>query len=211
MRTNAYIDASNLFHGGEKSLGWKIDYEKLYSYLKERYCVFRVFFFGGIEIHTFPFNYLTSETVPLTELEIYLSTFIEERSDFLLKPKLQLVEQQLNQVRFYLKLQEFGGELVLKPIKTYRNSGGVIKRKANCDVEMAFYIMRDIHTFERVIILSGDGDFLPILKYLKDTQQKEVLVLARGSRTAKEIKQFAGDTFTDFTENLRPFIERTEV
>ena len=26
--TYAFIDASNLFYGGEKSLGWKIDYKK---------------------------------------------------------------------------------------------------------------------------------------------------------------------------------------
>ena len=29
MKTYAFIDASNLFYGGEKSLGWKIDYKKL--------------------------------------------------------------------------------------------------------------------------------------------------------------------------------------
>jgi len=27
MKTYAFIDASNLFYGGEKSLGWKIDYK----------------------------------------------------------------------------------------------------------------------------------------------------------------------------------------
>ena len=32
MKTYAFIDASNLFYGGEKSLGWKIDYEKLLKY-----------------------------------------------------------------------------------------------------------------------------------------------------------------------------------
>ena len=37
MRTFVFIDASNLFYGGEKSLGWKIDYRKLLSYLKEKY------------------------------------------------------------------------------------------------------------------------------------------------------------------------------
>lgn len=30
----AFIDASNLFYGGQKSLGWKIDYQKLLFYLK---------------------------------------------------------------------------------------------------------------------------------------------------------------------------------
>lgn len=34
MQTFAFIDASNLFYGGEKSLGWKIDYQKLLHYLK---------------------------------------------------------------------------------------------------------------------------------------------------------------------------------
>ncbi|MBI4653082.1 hypothetical protein HY750_02410 [Candidatus Kuenenbacteria bacterium] len=34
MKTFAFIDASNFFYGGEKSLGWKIDYKKLLEYLK---------------------------------------------------------------------------------------------------------------------------------------------------------------------------------
>ncbi|PJA02360.1 hypothetical protein COX73_01155, partial [bacterium (Candidatus Gribaldobacteria) CG_4_10_14_0_2_um_filter_36_18] len=49
----------------------------------------------------------------------------------------------------------------------------------------------------RVIILSGDGDFLPVLKYLKE-QGKEVITLDRGPRTAREIRRFAGSNFRDF-------------
>lgn len=62
---------------------------------------------------------------------------------------------------------------------------------------MTFQMMRDIDLFDRVIVLSGDGDFLPVLKHLR-SEGKEVLVLARGPRTAKEIKQFAGSDFRDF-------------
>ena len=51
MKTYAFIDASNLFYGGEKSLGWKIDYKKLIEYLKEKYDVSQTFYFGGVEIH----------------------------------------------------------------------------------------------------------------------------------------------------------------
>ena len=50
----AFIDASNLFYGGEKSLGWKIDYEKLLRYLQEKYSVSRVLYFGGVEIRRSP-------------------------------------------------------------------------------------------------------------------------------------------------------------
>lgn len=55
MKTFAFIDASNLFYGGEKSLGWKIDYEKLLKYLKDKYDISRVFCFGGVEIHNFEY------------------------------------------------------------------------------------------------------------------------------------------------------------
>ena len=47
MKTFIFIDASNLFYGGEKSLGWKIDYKKLLQYLKDKYQIEQVFYFGA--------------------------------------------------------------------------------------------------------------------------------------------------------------------
>lgn len=85
----------------------------------------------------------------------------------------------------------------MKPVKTFFDEEGLPSRKANCDVDMAFFLMRDRNAFERVVILSGDGDFLPVLKYLKENK-KDILVLARANRTAREIKQFAEKKFLDF-------------
>lgn len=59
--------------------------------------------------------------------------------------------------------------------------------------------MKEKDNFKRALILSGDGDFLPVLKYLKNVENKEVVILSRSKRTAKEIKQFAGSNFRDFT------------
>jgi uncharacterized LabA/DUF88 family protein len=72
MRTNVYIDASNLFYGGKKSLGWSIDYEKLIVYLKDKYQASQICFFGGVEIHKFPFNYLENDTVPFETSKNFL-------------------------------------------------------------------------------------------------------------------------------------------
>ncbi len=47
------------------------------------------------------------------------------------------------------------------------------------------------------MILSGDGDFLPVLKHIRK-ERKEIIILARGPRTAREIRQFAGSNFRDF-------------
>ncbi len=209
MRTNAYIDASNLFYGGKKSLGWSIDYKKLHDYLEEKYQVSQVYFFGGVEIHKFPFDYLASETVPIKDLEKYLVDLIKEKGDKLTEAELKLLDRHLKRVRFYIKIEKFGYNLILKPVKTFYDAEGLPIRKANCDVDMAFYLMRDRNSFERTLILSGDGDFLPVLKFLKENK-KEVLVLARANRTAREMKRFAGDKFLDF-EYLRERLKRTDI
>ena len=196
-KTFAFIDASNLFYGGEKSLGWKIDYAKLLKYLKEKYGITRVLYFGGVETHTFKYDYLENETVPIEHLERHVTHFIQERGKHLNDAALLLISRHLQRVRFYLKLQTFGYELYLKPVKLYEQDDGTTRRKANCDVEMAFYLMKEKENFDRVIVLSGDGDFLPVLKYLR-SNGKEVIILARGPRTAREIRQFAGSNFRDF-------------
>ncbi|OGE86097.1 MAG: hypothetical protein A3J48_01490 [Candidatus Doudnabacteria bacterium RIFCSPHIGHO2_02_FULL_46_11] len=197
MKTFAFIDAANLFYGGKKSLGWKIDYQKLATYLKNKYKTERILYFGGVEIHTFRYSYLDNGTVPLEKLENHLNELIKDQGREMNDAMLLLVGRHLQRVRFYRKLKKFGYELYLKPVKLYEQEDGSTKRKANCDVDMAFHLMKEKDNFNRVVVLSGDGDFLPVLKHLKE-ENKEVIILSRAPRTAKEIKQFAGSNFRDF-------------
>lgn len=197
MKTYAYIDASNLFYGGEKSLGWKIDYKKLLAYLRKKYAVDRAYYFGGVETSHFHNDYIHHESVPLKDLEKHLANNIKHEGDHFNEAELLIAGKHLQRVRFYLMLEKFGYHLVLKPVKTYTQEDGSMKRKANCDVDMTFAMMRDLPDYHRVVVLSGDGDFLAVLKHLQH-QGKEVIVLARGPRTAREIKQFAGSNFRDF-------------
>jgi len=204
----AFIDASNLFYGGEKSLGWKIDYQKLLVYLRNKYKVSEALYFGGVEIYDFKFDYLKNETVPVKELERYLTKILKEKADKMSEAALLLLDRHLRRVRFYLKLENFGYELHLKPVKLYEQDDGTTKRKANCDVDMTFYLMKEKDNFKKVIILSGDGDFLPVLRYLREIG-REIIILARGPRTAREIRQFAGSNFRDF-EYLKYILKMEE-
>ena len=197
MKTFAFIDASNLFYGGEKSLGWKIDYQKLLVYLREKYKITKAFYFGGVELHDFEYDYQNNDTVPIKKLEKYLVDFIKNKGKKLDEAILILVNRHLQRAKFYLKLEQFGYKLFLKPVKLYEQEDGMTRRKANCDVDMAFHLMKEKDNFDRVLILSGDGDFLPVLKYLRKLG-KEVIILSRGPRTAREIRQFAGNNFRDF-------------
>jgi uncharacterized LabA/DUF88 family protein len=208
MRTYAFIDASNLFYGGEKSLGWRIDYEKLRQYLEDKYQVSKIYYFGGVEIHRFPFDYIGQDTVPIKDVEKYLIEYINEKKKYLSDAKLVLLDRHLKRVRFYIKLEQFGYQMLLKPVKTYTDAEGNTERKANCDVDMAFYMMRERNAFDRAVFLSGDGDFLPVLKYLRENK-KEIIVFSRAPRTAREIKQFAGDKLVGF-EYLREMLKFEE-
>jgi len=196
-KTYTFIDAANLFYGGEKSLGWKIDYSKLLRYLRKKYGATKIFYFGGVEIHGFHYDYLKNDTVPLKPLEKHLYSYINKQGKKLDEAKLLLFSRHLKRIRFYLKLQKFGYKLHLKPVKTYHQTDGRTERKANCDVDLAFHLMKEKDNYDKVVILSGDGDFLPVLKFLKEIG-KQVIILARGPRTAREIRQFAGSNFTDF-------------
>jgi len=197
MKTFAFVDASNLFYGGVKSLGWKIDYQKLFTYLQRKYGVEKILYFGGVEIYNFSYNYLENEVVPIEDLRGHLTNLLKLENSRFSDARILLLERHLSRVNFYRKLKGFGYELYLKPVKAYPDDEGNVKRKANCDVDMAFYLMKEKDNFGRAVILSGDGDFLPVLKFL-GREGKEIFVLARGRRTAKEIRQFAAGNFRDF-------------
>jgi len=191
--TYAFIDASNLFYGGEKSLGWKIDYHKLIKYIKRKYLVKKVFYYGGVELDGFPYSILDKKPIDLKKLINYL------------KSKNKNEEKTIARIKFYLKLAQFGYLLKLKPVKIFHEVDGRVSKKANCDVDMTFDLMRYLKNYSDVLILSGDGDFAIVLKYLMQLGKK-VTVLARGERTSRDIRQLVGGEFRDFVR-LRNEIE----
>ena len=160
-KTFAFIDASNIIYG-TRDEEWKVDFKKLFKYLKERYECRKIYYFAGKD------------------------------------------EKNEKQEKFYKKLELFGYDLILKKVKIYVQNGHKIK-KANCDVDLTFYAMRDLNLFDRVVFLSGDGDFEILIQYfLKLT--KEVIVMANGKRTAREIKQLVGENFTEL-KSIKKIIE----
>jgi len=190
-----FIDASNLFYGGEKSLGWKIDYQKLIQYIKKQYKVKKVFYYGGVELGGFPYSILDKEQLNLEKLILFLREKLKDKETS--EAQIELLGRHIQRIKFYRKLNEFGYLLKLKPVKIFRDEEGKTTKKANCDVDMTFELMRYVKDYSGVLILSGDGDFAVVLKYLKEIGKK-VTILARGERTAREIRRLVGGDFRDF-------------
>jgi uncharacterized LabA/DUF88 family protein len=199
----AFIDASNLFYGGEKSLGWKIDYKKLIQYLKKKYGVQKVFYYGGIEIYDFDYSVLDKNLFDLNKFINYLEKKLIQNN--LGQAQIVLLGRHIQRAKFYRKLKQFGYELKLKPVKIFTDTEGNTIKKANCDVDMTFDLIRLMEQYSEAIILSGDGDFAIVLSYLRDKGRK-ITILARAERAAKEIKKLAGENFKDF-HYLRELIQ----
>jgi len=190
----AFIDAANLFYGGRKSLGWSIDYRKLLKYLKNKFGVKKLFYYARVEINNFPYDPLAPKPI---DLERFLGFLLKKLNGKpLSRTQITLLKKHIQRVKFYRKLKSFGYTLRLKPTKIYKEGNRTIK-KANCDVDMAFDLMRYMSQYQKLIILSGDGDFAIVLRYLK-SKKKKIRILARSERTAKEIKRLAGKNFMDF-------------
>lgn len=164
MKTYTFIDASNIIYG-TRDEGWRVDFKKLYKYLKERYECDKIYYFAGED------------------------------------------QKNIPQQKFYRLLTKIGYDLILKPVKLYKQEDGRVIKKANCDVDLTFYTMRDKNLFKRGIFLTGDGDFEVLFKYFL-LQKKKIIVIANGKRTAKEIRQLIGPNFSPM-KSLRSVLEYT--
>lgn len=77
-------------------------------------------------------------------------------------------EQQL-----YSFLQDAGFNLIFKPILELKDG----RVKGNCDAELVLQAMIDFNRYDKAVIVSGDGDFYCLIKYLQE-QSKLKTVLA---------------------------------
>lgn len=187
-------------------MGWSVDYKRLAEYLKLKYGCRNLYYFGGIMVDEYKHDYMSAETVDLQKLIRFLRSKMKKLPAGSRAHK--TIDSYVSRAKFYKKLQDFGYTLVLRPTKVYRQPDGSKRLKANCDLEMALSIIKDIEKYERALVLTSDGDFLPVLKFVKH-KKKDVMVLGRGVAAAKELKQFAGANFRDFV-TLRSKIERTK-
>lgn len=93
---------------------------------------------------------------------------------------------------FFEALEKVGVELRIKDLQVY--PGGF--KKADWDVGMAVDAIRTAGSLDAIILATGDGDFVPLVEYLKWGLGKEVEVAAFGRSASGKLKE-AADFFID--------------
>ena len=103
----------------------------------------------------------------------------------------------------YTFLQEVGFILIFKPILTTKEGEAI---KGNCDAELVLQAMIDFQNYHQAIIITGDGDFYCLVRYL-DLKDKLCRVLAPSSKNCSSLlRRIAGKKIV-FVSDLRPKIE----
>ena len=98
----------------------------------------------------------------------------------------------------YRFLQEAGFILIFRPI--LEKNGKPIK--GNCDVDLALHILINIKDYDKAIVVSGDGDFCMLVKYLKEKDKLEKVVAPSRNNCSVLLRKAAGSNVA-FVDDLK--------
>lgn len=159
-----FIDAANIFYT-QRTLGWRISYEKLIDYFKNE-CGDNL---GKMFVYT-------------------------------------AVDSDRPQQKKFLDMLEINDYIVRsKEVKRIRVAKGVYEWKGDFDVELTMDVMDNLREFETMILLSGDSDFAPITRRVKE-HDKRVIVISAKHHISKELIQLS-----DKYINLKKLRDRIEL
>lgn len=100
---------------------------------------------------------------------------------------------------FFDALTKLGIETKTKDLQIF--AGGA--KKGDWDVGITVDAIIMASRIDAVILITGDGDFVPLVEYLKNTTQVEVISF--GKSTSMKLKEVADD-FLDLSANPRKYL-----
>ena len=112
------------------------------------------------------------------------------------------VKAQMPEEEYFFKaLGEIGYEVKLKELQIY----GTFK-KADWDVGLAIDAIELGHKLDTVVLISGDGDYVPMVEHLKRAIGCRVEVMAFGKSTNRKLIEVA-DSFFDLDSSSKFLIK----
>ncbi|MBT4941965.1 MAG: NYN domain-containing protein [Candidatus Magasanikbacteria bacterium] len=102
---------------------------------------------------------------------------------------------------FFEALYKLGIETREKDLQIF--AGGM--KKADWDVGLAVDAIRLSSSLDAIVLVSGDGDYLPLVEYLQKSTGKQVEVVAFSETTSSKLIEEA-DSFLDLSEHKQKFL-----
>ncbi len=98
---------------------------------------------------------------------------------------------------FFEALTKRGIEAKTKDLQIFYSGA----KKADWDVGLAVDAIRMAPKLDTIILITGDGDFVPLVEYLKFNEGVQVEVVTFGQSSSAKLRE-ATDEFTDLSQHL---------
>ena len=108
--------------------------------------------------------------------------------------------------KMYEQWKESGFEIVFK--ETYRTNDGSLK--GNCDAELVLETMSRMSEYDRAVIITGDGDFACLIRYLRQNDKLKTLIVPHKDEYSFLLRKAAGKMIS-FLSDSRSIIELSDI
>lgn len=181
----AFIDAQNLYFGTTKC---DVCAKKLQLDLKDMQLTDCICY-NAWEVNLRKFRIYLAENYAVKEA-YYVLGYLNEKHDELYK--------EIQKAGFIISFKE-------------HNSKAKSSKKGNVDTDIVFEVMKSLieNSFEKVIIVSGDGDYKKLIYYLV-SKNKFRKILFPNKKFASSLYKALGSEHYDYLENIRTHIENIE-
>ncbi len=102
----------------------------------------------------------------------------------------------------YSNLKRYGFELIFKP-PIHDKDGNY---KGNVDAELVLQAMIDFNNYDGAVIITSDGDFSCLVKYLNEAEKLKRLLAASRYGCSRYLRQAAGSR-VDYMDDLKSKLE----
>ena len=102
---------------------------------------------------------------------------------------------------FFDALTKIGIQTITKDLQVFY--GGA--KKADWDVGMAMDAVKLGNRVDALVLMSGDGDFIPLIEYLHEVHGLQVEVVAFGRSASQKLKEVADD-FLDLGSDFKKYL-----
>jgi len=180
QRVGIFIDIQNLYHSSKNLYNARVNYKELLKHLVADRKLIRAM----------AYVVKSEQILAAAEQAGLIQTSSQEKTT-------------KSETTFFDALKQAGIELRIKDIQVY--PGGM--KKADWDVGMAIDAVRMSDFLDVIILVTGDGDFIPLIEYVKWGKGREVEVAAF-SRSANAKLREVADEFIALEDIPRVLIRK---
>jgi len=109
--------------------------------------------------------------------------------------------EDVGREEFFKVLENLGYEIKAKDIQIFVDGS----KKGDWDIGIAMDMIEMAPRLDTLVLISGDGDFIPLVEHLQRAMGCRVEVLAFGKSASGKLKE-AADNFIDLDENPKKYL-----